>query len=110
MSNLKSTEWSMDDLKAALPNLKPKELLLDVRTPEEFAEGHVEGAKNISHDEVTFHADELKPYERIYIYCRRGGRAMAAYEALTQMGFKNLICVSKNGMMYWEEKKYPMQK
>lgn len=67
-------------------------VLLDVRTPEEFEERHLEGAVNISHKEVPDRlaeidtatgGDKTKP---IVVYCRSGHRAGIAKEALLEAG------------------------
>lgn len=86
------------------------EIILDVRTPEEFAEGHVPGAKNIPHDQVGNHLDELKKYKKIYMHCKAGGRAQTAFMELKSKGLNNLVCVSVGGMADWQAKGYPTQK
>ena len=48
-------------------NLGPDDLILDVRTPEEFQAGHIHGAQNTSHDKVVSMADTLKRYKIIYM-------------------------------------------
>ena len=48
-------------------NLGPDDLILDVRTPEEFQAGHIHGAQNTPHDEVVSIADTLKRYKIIYM-------------------------------------------
>ncbi len=101
---------TLDEIAQKLGTFKATDLLLDVRTDDEFKEGHVPGSKNISHDEVAFRAGELKSYEKIYIFCQRGRRAQVAVETLEQMGFKNLVCVKAHGMAYWIEKGFPVEK
>lgn len=72
-------------------NFKNKNnVLLDVRTPEEFAEGHLEGAVNIDVKDPEFEEkiatlDAKKSY---YIYCKSGGRARLATEKMQEKGFK----------------------
>ncbi|NNJ88504.1 MAG: rhodanese-like domain-containing protein [Eudoraea sp.] len=64
--------------------------LLDVRTPEEFAEGHLENAVNINWFDTDF-VDQLKvvPKEHtLYVYCRSGGRSAKATALLDSLGFK----------------------
>ena len=51
--------------------------LLDVRTPAEFAEGHVRGALNISVQSLGGRLGDV-PGERVVVYCRSGGRSAAA--------------------------------
>ncbi len=93
---------TIPELHNQLQKLGPKELILDVRTPEEFAEAHVPGAKNIPFDTVIQHANELKNFDAIYIYCRAGRRAEVAFQMLKSIGFTNLACVDEGGFPDWE--------
>lgn len=61
-------------------------LLLDVRTPQEFAVGHVPGAKNIPVQELAQRLAELGAPRRVVVYCRSGGRSASATEILRQAG------------------------
>lgn len=73
-------------------NLKNKKnILLDVRTPEEFAEGHVPGAINIDVKNSSFEKEiqKLDPKKNYYIYCKSGVRAKLATEKMQEKGFKN---------------------
>ncbi|MCB9090998.1 MAG: rhodanese-like domain-containing protein [Halobacteriovoraceae bacterium] len=91
--------------------LEEGELILDVRTPEEFSEGHVPGSKNISHDQVANHVEELKQYKRIYVLCRRGGRAQVALSSLIDhMPETQWVCVSDGGMDRWNAAQFPVEK
>lgn len=102
---------SMKDLHAKLNQLSGDEIILDVRTPEEFAEdGHIAGAINIPHDEIGLRAHELRPYKTIYIHCKMGGRARMATAMLAAMGFKNLVCAAGDGMAAWLESGLPVVK
>lgn len=101
---------TMHDLHAQLPKLGPNDLILDVRSPEEFAEGHIAGAKNTPHDEVAKHASDLSQYDRVIIHCMRGGRATMAHQALSQAGLKNLVCIGSSGMGDWLAAGYPVKK
>ena len=51
---------SADELHNRIATLSPEDLILDVRSPSEFNEGHIEGAQNTPHEEVTGEADSLK--------------------------------------------------
>jgi phage shock protein E len=64
-------------------------LLLDVRTPEEFASGHVRGAVNIPVQELAGRMHELGSTGRdIVVYCRSGGRSATAASLLRRAGFR----------------------
>jgi rhodanese-related sulfurtransferase len=68
-------------------------LILDVRTPAEYAEGHLPGAINISHDELAGRLDELgaERNAEIVVYCRSGRRAVLAESVLVESGFTNVF-------------------
>lgn len=68
-------------------------VLLDVRTPGEFASGHLEGALNVDFNNPTFSEemqklDKEKPY---FVYCRSGNRSGQAIAMMKNGGFKNLV-------------------
>lgn len=70
-----------------LPPAGPDRFLLDVRTPEEFHQGHIFGAKNIPIDELRGRLDELPRDKPITAYCQVGMRGYLATRVLLQNGF-----------------------
>jgi phage shock protein E len=64
--------------------------LVDVRTPEEFAQGSVKGAVNIPLDEIESRLDEFKGKTDIVVFCRSGNRSRQASEILKRHGFDNV--------------------
>jgi phage shock protein E len=63
-------------------------LLLDVRTPSEFAAGHVEGAKNVAVQQLEGALDALGPRDRpVVVYCQSGMRSRLAVALLRRAGF-----------------------
>ena len=83
--------------------------LLDVRTPQEYAEGHIDGAINInvkSDDFQQIAEKELSKDSTILVYCRSGRRSMDAAELLTKLGFK--VVNLKGGIIEWREKGLPV--
>ncbi len=68
-------------------------VLLDVRTPAEYAEGHLPGARNIPHSELAARIAELEGARAsdIVVYCRSGNRSAQALAVLEQAGFKRLL-------------------
>ena len=94
-------------MKAPFDSLKNNELILDVRSPLEFAQGHVTGAKNIPVDRVMNHAEELKKYDSLYVYCAAGMRSQAACQILSTLGLTNLVCIDDGGYADWEEAGFP---
>lgn len=66
-------------------------LIVDVRTPQEFAAGHFEGAINIPLNTVEANLDQFKGQEQIVVYCRSGARSGNAKKILDNAGFENVI-------------------
>lgn len=66
-------------------------ILVDVRTPEEFASGTVKGAINIPLDEVEERINEFKGKSGVVVFCRSGNRSGQAKEILENNGIKNVI-------------------
>lgn len=77
---------------AALLDQAEAPLLLDVRTPEEFAAGHVPGARLIPIQELESRLGELEAYQQrgVVAYCEAGGRASRARELLREHGFTSV--------------------
>ncbi len=65
-------------------------LLVDVRTPGEFAEGHVKGSVNIPLDKVTMELEKFKNKKNIIVFCRSGNRSGQAKTILEQQGITNV--------------------
>jgi len=87
-------------------------ILLDVRTPEEYEEIHLQNALLLpvqelsasTLEEIGLGAD-MKDKE-IIIYCRSGARSQTAYNIMESLGYTNIKSVS-GGMIHWEEDNYP---
>ena len=50
-------------------------IVIDVRTPEEFKEGHIEESSNVEWQTISSIIDEVKKDQKIYLYCRSGRRS-----------------------------------
>lgn len=102
-------------------SIEPKELgariawadrslvVLDVRTPEEFAAGHLPGAINIPHTELAARVAELEGSRDsdIVVYCRTGARSATALGVLGKSGFKRLFHL-EGDYPRWSEEKRPV--
>lgn len=83
--------------------------LLDVRTPQEYAEGHIDGALNINIQSDDFRRlveKELSKDSTILVYCRSGRRSMEAAEILTELEYK--VVNLKGGIIGWKEYGLPV--
>lgn len=67
-------------------------MIIDVRTPEEYVAGHLDGATLIDIKDASFDAKmaELDPNASYIIYCRSGNRSAQAVERMKEAGFTNL--------------------
>jgi len=72
----------------------PNNFILDVRTPDEFELGQIEGAVNIEVDKIRERLDEIPKDKKIIIYCGVGLRGYFAARILMQKGFKNVVNLS----------------
>ena len=76
---------------AGLQNMVRKgAFLVDVRTPQEFAQGHVQGSVNIPLDQVQSNLSQFKGKKNIVVFCRSGNRSTQAKFILDQNGIKNV--------------------
>ena len=68
-------------------------IILDVRRPDEFAEGHIPGAINVPNEEIgTAEIAELpNKSQLILVYCRSGRRSKEASEKLVKLGYTNIV-------------------
>ena len=103
------TELSVDDAVKLIKTAKP--LILDVRTPNEYYSGHIEGAKLIPVSQLADRVSELSAYKNsdVLIYCRSGNRSTVASQILIKNGFKKLYNLRK-GVIGWEKSGQPLIK
>lgn len=80
-----------------------KHQLVDVRTLEEFNEGHLQNAQNICVTDADFEENisKLDKTQPIYLYCRSGKRSAKAAEILKGMGFKEIYDM-EGGFLEWQ--------
>ncbi|MGE3667029.1 MAG: rhodanese-like domain-containing protein [Steroidobacteraceae bacterium] len=88
-----AAEMSPTDLRAQVAADAGSLVILDVRTPEEFAAGHIPGAINVPHDQVPARLAEFAAWKdkTIVAYCRSGRRVGIALKALHDAGFTKLV-------------------
>ncbi|WP_340202835.1 rhodanese-like domain-containing protein [Ascidiimonas sp. W6] len=98
MADLSQEEWASQFKEDTNP------YLLDVRTPEEFEDGYIPGAKNIDiylGQEFVEQVEKLDKDKNYYVYCRSGKRSGQACSIMNQLGFENTFNLS-GGFMEWE--------
>lgn len=81
----------------------PNNVLIDVRTPEEYADGHVKGAinLNVKDDNFAKKVSELDSTKNYYIYCRSGVRAKSAEAIMLENNLKK-VHTFQDGMMTYK--------
>lgn len=91
-SSLSYRQISMDE---AVKMMKEEKnyIILDVRRPDEYAEGHIPGAINVPNEEIgTAEIAELPDKSQlILVYCRSGRRSKEASEKLVKLGYTNIV-------------------
>lgn len=82
-------------------------LLVDVRTPEEFASGAIPGAVNIPLQELEQHLDEIPTGSPVVVYCRSGNRSAQASAILRKAGYSRIYDLG--GIRAWQAAGLPVQ-
>lgn len=85
-------------------------VVLDVRTHEEYAEGHLKNAKLIPVGDLRGRLGELEPLrkKKLLVYCRSGRRSVTASQILSNAGFA--VTNMKGGIVAWESERLPVVK
>lgn len=95
-------ECTCDELQER--NSSPIWLVIDVREPEEYAQGHIPGAINIPRGILEFKISNEPSLQDlahpIIVYCKTSGRAALSVATLGKMGFKNVVSL-KGGFDSW---------
>ncbi len=88
-----------------------KVAVIDVRTPDEFKEGHIKGAKNIDIMSSDFEAQlgKLNKTQPTLVHCQAGGRSTRALKVFEKLGFTDLIHLD-DGFGGWEAAGKPVVK
>ncbi len=89
----------------------PDFIIIDVRTPEEFAEGHVEDAIIIDFYSESFRSEvnALDKNKTYLIYCRSGGRSGKALKIMVELGFTEVYNMA-GGIVDWKAEGLPTTK
>lgn len=102
------TQTNATDFKTLIE--KNKVQLIDVRTPNDYKDGHIEYAKNINLFDKNFISKtaSLHKDQPVYVYCHSGGRSMKAANKLKKEGF-NVINLT-GGIQEWKGKNFEVKK
>ena len=96
---------------AALVKAK-KVVVVDVRTAAEYANGHIEGAKNVDFlEEKTFESNlaKLDKDQPVLVHCAAGGRSTKSLKVFEKLGFKNITHMD-GGLNAWQSAGLPVKK
>ncbi len=107
----KEPKVSLVTVNAFSEQLSDNVQLVDVRRPEEFANGHLPGAKNINvlNDDFANHFSDFDKDETIYLYCKAGGRSAKASLILKDLGFIDIVDM-EGGYTAWTQAGLPTTK
>ena len=99
-----SNSYRQISMDAAVKMMKDEKnyIILDVRRPDEYAEGHIPGAINVPNEEIgTAEIAELPDKAQlILVYCRSGRRSKEASEKLVKLGYTNIV--EFGGILDWK--------
>jgi glyoxylase-like metal-dependent hydrolase (beta-lactamase superfamily II)/rhodanese-related sulfurtransferase len=93
---------NVEKLAAKIEKPEAGSVLIDVREPDEFQQGHIPGSRNIPLSELGFHVDELSKLRRVYLACQSGSRSAAAAQTLGYLGASGAVQVT-GGFLAWEK-------
>jgi phage shock protein E len=87
-------------------------VLVDVRTPEEYSEGHIANAQLINYQDSSFLVTVLAKIPKashVYLYCHSGRRSAAARDKMTALGYDHVTHLT-GGIKAWQEAGFTVQK
>lgn len=95
----------------AIRTMNQGAVLVDVRSPNQFKDGHIAGARNVPGDQI---ADGAKALEKLagktlILYCDNGATAGAAVRTLARAGFRNVFNL-RGGLAAWRQENLPLVK
>ena len=97
-------QFSNLNMAEGLKKINQRSIVIDVRTPAEFVEGHLPGAINIDWFSTDFNAslERIGKRKKIYVYCRSGKRSAKAAARLDSLGFKRVTNLKGGYKAYLE--------
>ncbi len=115
---LATTAFAEESESTQAPSISPTELnaqresgvapvVIDVRTPEEYATGHIPDAVNIPYDQIAKRIDELDTPNGVALYCMVGPRARKGEAALLAVGYEKAFHI-EGGLAAWTKAGLPV--
>ena len=101
-------EIDVQDLYQKLPQLNDHDIILDVRTHEEFQDVHLTPSRHIPLDQIATHIDELSSCKTIYVLCRSGRRSETACQFLSPLIEAELYNIT-GGILDWIDNDFPVE-
>ena len=88
-----------------------KFVILDVRTPEEFAAEHIDKARNLNFDDANFKAEvnKLHKNQKYLVYCKTGGKSGKTVNMMREIGIREVYHLA-GGLAKWSDANLPTQK
>lgn len=105
---------SIDSLTAQkfeeIVNTNKDAIILDVRTPEEYSEGHISGAVNIDYMNEDFEQEiaKLNKSKTYLVYCKAGVRQDKASTRMKELGFEHILLLD-GGITSWQQNGMPLE-
>ena len=101
---------TVQDAAELLQNPPQGLIIVDVRTPAEFHEGHLPGAINIDYFGGPFETQiaNLPKDAPVLLYCRTGNRSAGAYESMQKAGIGNILHMNE-GIITWQQRGLPVE-
>lgn len=110
-SRLRKTSFAALSAQDVVRLMNQGALVLDIRKPEEFAQGHVNGAKQLASDQILTAGENFKRYKEkpVVIIDESGSLAAAAVRQLNEQGFTKAFCL-RGGFASWRAENLPIVK
>lgn len=104
---IETTKITPQELKILMESKSGTFILVDMRDPQEFAEGHIPGAINIPSDKFAAGSAVLDKEKLVVVYCKSGGRSYTAYRKLQKLDYSKIVQAI---FADWEEAGLPVTK
>jgi rhodanese-related sulfurtransferase len=106
--NKADNELTLGELYCTWQQLEQNEIIIDIRSADDFADAHVPGSRNIPFSSVIDRRDDLKGYRRVYFYCYGGKGSKEVACKLADMGFENVSYLRNAGLSDWQTAGHPV--